>query len=139
MANVRITDLDLIPFSSITSDDVFPIVDIDDDVTYKIDISGLTKYISSQANKWYIQSGETITVGSYSQKFIYGDLLIEGILLLEDDSNLFVINGNIELISGGNGIMSTATNTPHMSNIPTSAAGLAPGTIWNNGGVLNIV
>jgi hypothetical protein len=101
MANVRITDLDLIPFSSITSDDVFPIVDIDADVTYKIDISGLTKYISSQVNKWYIQSGETITVPSYSQKFIYGDLLIEGILLLEDDSNLFVINGNIELISGG--------------------------------------
>jgi len=101
MANVKITDLDLIPFSAITPDDVFPIVDIDANITYKLDISGLTKYISSENNKWYIQSGETITVGSYSQKFIYGDLLIEGELLLEDNSKLYVINGNIELISGG--------------------------------------
>jgi hypothetical protein len=43
----------------------------------------------------------------------------------------------------GSGICSTAANTTHVnclhfSNIPTSSAGLAPGTVWNNGGVLNI-
>ena len=43
----------------------------------------------------------------------------------------------------GQGITSTATNTTHVnclhfSNIPTSSAGLAPGTVWSNGGVLNI-
>jgi hypothetical protein len=29
-------------------------------------------------------------------------------------------------------------NCLHLSSLPTSAAGLAPGTVWNNGGVLNI-
>jgi hypothetical protein len=43
----------------------------------------------------------------------------------------------------GNGITSTAANTTHVnclhiSNIPTSSVGLAPGTVWSNGGVLNI-
>jgi hypothetical protein len=43
----------------------------------------------------------------------------------------------------GSGICSTAANTTHVnclhfSNIPTSSAGLAPGTVWSNGGVLNI-
>jgi hypothetical protein len=43
----------------------------------------------------------------------------------------------------GNGITSTAANTTHLnclhlSSLPTSSAGLAPGTVWNNSGVLNI-
>ena len=41
MANVKITDLDPIPFSSITTDDVFPIVDVSGDVTYKISLNQL--------------------------------------------------------------------------------------------------
>jgi hypothetical protein len=44
----------------------------------------------------------------------------------------------------GNGITSTAANTTHMnclhlSSLPTSAAGLAPGTVWNDSGTLKIV
>jgi hypothetical protein len=44
----------------------------------------------------------------------------------------------------GNDITSTAANTTHVnclhiSNIPTSSAGLAPGTVWRNGTVLEIV
>ena len=60
MANVKITDLDQIPFSSITTDDVFPIVDVDGDVTYKISLDQL---------KTYVNSGNTdvfVTGGTYS-------------------------------------------------------------------------
>jgi hypothetical protein len=43
----------------------------------------------------------------------------------------------------GSGISSTANNTLHInclhfSNIPTSSAGLAPGTVWNDTGTLKI-
>ena len=60
MANVKITDLDPIPFSSITTDDVFPIVDVSGDVTYKISLNQL---------KTYVNSGNTdvfVTGGTYS-------------------------------------------------------------------------
>jgi hypothetical protein len=44
----------------------------------------------------------------------------------------------------GSGILSTAANTTHVnclhfSNIPTSSAGLAPGTVWSDSGMLCIV
>ena len=111
MANVKITDLDLIPFSSITIDDVFPIVDVSGDVTYKINLNQLSQYLSGFNNRWYIESGETITIVSNTQSFIYGDLLIYGSLNLEDNSKLFVVNGNIELISGGT---ITGNGTTHL-------------------------
>ena len=41
MANIRITDLDLIPFSTITVDDVFPLVDVSGNTTYKINLNQL--------------------------------------------------------------------------------------------------
>jgi len=101
MANVKITDLDLIPFSSITVDDVFPIVDVSGDTTYKINLNQLSNYLSGFNNRWYIESGETITVRTNTQSFIYNDLIVYGNLVLEDNSKLFVVNGSIELISGG--------------------------------------
>jgi hypothetical protein len=44
----------------------------------------------------------------------------------------------------GSGICSTASNTTHInclhfSNIPTSSAGLAPGTVYSDSCVLKIV
>lgn len=100
MANVRITDLNSIPFSSITIDDVFPIVDVGGDVTYKINLEKLSKYLSGFNNRWYIESGETITIVENTQSFIYGDLVVFGELSLENNSKLVVLNGNVE-ISGG--------------------------------------
>ena len=75
MANVKITDLDLIPFSSITIDDVFPIVDVSGDVTYKINLNQLSQYLSGFNNRWYIESGETITIVSNTQSFIWSILI----------------------------------------------------------------
>jgi hypothetical protein len=143
MANVRITDLDLIPFSSITIDDVFPIVDITDDVTYKIDLEQLGKYLSGFNNRWYIESGETITVRTNTQSFIYGDLFIYGELVLEDNSKLFVVNGNIELISGGT---ITGDGTTHLIDIPEFDTYVTGGTysagtatfINNKGGIFTV-
>jgi len=101
MANIRITDLDLVPFSSITVDDVFPLVDVSGNTTYKINLNQLSNYLSGFNNRWYIESGETITVRTNTQSFIYNDLIVYGNLVLENNSKLFVVNGNIELISGG--------------------------------------
>jgi hypothetical protein len=100
MANVRITDLNLIPFSSITVDDVFPIVDVLGDITYKINLNELSQYLSGFNDRWYIESGETITIVKNTQSFIYGDLIVGGELILEDNSKLVVLNGNI-IVSGG--------------------------------------
>jgi hypothetical protein len=101
MANVKITDLDLISFSSITTDDVFPLVDVSGNTTYKINLNQLSNYLSGFNNRWYIESGETITVRTNTQSFIYNDLIVYGNLVLEDNSKLFVVNGNIELINDG--------------------------------------
>ena len=100
MANIRITDLDLIPFSSITVDDVFPLVDVSGNTTYKINLNQLNNYLSGFDSRWYIESGETITVRTNTQNFIYGDLIVNGELMLEDNSKLIVLNGDI-IVSGG--------------------------------------
>lgn len=51
-------------------------------------------------NQWIIESGDTITVKTNTQSFIYGDLIVEGLLNLEVDSKLVVLNGNI-IYNGG--------------------------------------
>ena len=70
-------------------------------------LTGVTDYVLSKlniepsvANRWHIPSGTTITVQGNSQNFIYGDLYIEGMLLLEEGSQLVVLNGDI-ILSGG--------------------------------------
>lgn len=47
MANVKITDLPQINFSSITNNDVIPIVDVDSNTTSKVLISDLTTFFST--------------------------------------------------------------------------------------------
>jgi uncharacterized Zn-binding protein involved in type VI secretion len=51
-------------------------------------------------NKNYIPSGETFTVPNGYQNFVYGDVIIEGTLNIEENGELVVLNGNI-IISGG--------------------------------------
>jgi hypothetical protein len=59
--------------------------------TYHIPYSSITQ---SFGNKWYIPTGETITVKSDYQYFIYGNIINDGTLILESNSELVVVNGN---------------------------------------------
>jgi hypothetical protein len=52
-------------------------------------------------NRWYIPSGTTVEIDSYSQSFIYGDLYVFGTLLLNENSQLIVLNGDVYTLSGG--------------------------------------
>jgi len=60
-------------------------------------ITGITKSLN---NEWLIASGDTVEIESFTQKFIYGDLYVLGTLLLNQNSQLIVLNGDI-IISGG--------------------------------------
>jgi hypothetical protein len=51
-------------------------------------------------NRWYIPSGETITVESDYQYFFYGDIIVDGLLQLSGNSQLVVLNGDI-ITTGG--------------------------------------
>jgi hypothetical protein len=135
MANKKITELPLILSGDISSNDVFPIVDVELDITNKVTvdqlkgyfISGLTDtYITggtfnpysgvitftnnlnqtfdiggfSVSDYRYVPSGVTVTVPTNTQKFIYGDTVIDGELIIEAGGELFVLNGNV-IASGG--------------------------------------
>lgn len=52
-------------------------------------------------NRWYIPSGTTVEIESYSQSFIYGDLYVLGELILNQNSQLIVLNGDVYNLSGG--------------------------------------
>jgi hypothetical protein len=103
MANKKITELPLILSGDISSNDVFPIVNVELDITNKVTVDQLKGYFISgttEQNYKYIPSGVTITVPTNTQKFIYGDIVIDGELIIEEDSELFVLNGNV-IASGG--------------------------------------
>ena len=62
---------------------------------YEVNLSSL-----NYGNKWVISSGTTVEVKENYQSFIYGDLYIQGTLLLNDNAQLVVLNGDI-ILSGG--------------------------------------
>jgi hypothetical protein len=51
-------------------------------------------------NRWYVPSDVIVEVPSDYQSFIYGDLYVEGLIKLNDNSQLVVLNGDI-ILSGG--------------------------------------
>lgn len=51
-------------------------------------------------NMWHIPSGNTVTIETDYQYFIYGDMIIEGTLQLSGGSQLVVLNGDL-IFSGG--------------------------------------
>jgi hypothetical protein len=51
-------------------------------------------------SRWYIPSGSTVEIGSYSQSFVYGDLYVLGELILNENSQLIILNGDL-ILSGG--------------------------------------
>ena len=42
-------------------------------------------------NRWFIPSGTTVEIESYSQSFIYGDLYVLGELILNQNSQLIIL------------------------------------------------
>jgi hypothetical protein len=102
-------------------------------------VSGIT---SNAGNQWLIPTGDTVTVESNYQYFIYGDLIVVGTLILEPNSQLVVINGDV-INSGG-----TITNNGTISDIEiplfdTKVTGgtYSAGTITftnNSGGTFNV-
>jgi hypothetical protein len=70
-------------------------------------------------NQWIINSANTVTVKTNSQSFIYGDLIVEGLLILEVNSKLVVLNGDI-ILNGGSIIGDGITQ---LVEIPTNIWG----------------
>ena len=75
--------------------------------------SGIT---SNPGNRWYIPSGETVTIASTYQGFIYGDLVVDGTLNLEDDSQIVILNGT--LINTGGTINASSGATIYVTDTP---------------------
>ena len=85
------------------------------DISFKINGSG---------NRWHIPSGTTVTIDTDFQDFIYGDLFVEGVLNLELNSKLIVLNGNV-YISGGT---ITGLGTIYLIDLPTFDTYVTGGT-----------
>jgi hypothetical protein len=77
--------------------------------------SGIT---SNPGNRWYIPSGETVTIDSTYQGFIYGDLTVDGTLNLEDDSQIVILNGT--LINTGGTINASSGATIYITDTPNT-------------------
>jgi hypothetical protein len=104
MANKRIDQLNP-NLENLNGSELIPIFDTSTNTTERITFNQLFSFIDTQldllgSNKWFIPSGTTITVSRNNQNFIYGDLYVEGVLNLEEDSQLVVLNGDI-ILSGG--------------------------------------
>ncbi len=92
-----------IPITGISSDDIYLTGGTYDNslVTLTDNKGDLIQFnIDVTTNKWHVPSGTTLTVKNGFQSFIYGDLYVEGVLSLEDEAQLVVLNGDI-ILSGG--------------------------------------
>ena len=75
-------------------------------------------------NRWFVPSGQTLTTPSNFQSFIYGDLVVEGTLSLEDNSQLVILNGDI-ILSGGTII---GSGTTYIVDLPETDLHVTSGT-----------
>ena len=84
-------------------------------------------------NRWYIPSGTTVEIEQYSQSFIYGDLYVLGELILNQNSQLIVLNGDVYTLSGG-----TISNSGQINlvDLPTFGDLITSGTY--TGGTLTL-
>jgi hypothetical protein len=85
-------------------------------------------------SRWFIPSGSTVEIGSYSQSFVYGDLYVLGELILNDNSQLIILNGNL-ILSGGTISISGSGQTV-LINLPTFNDLITSGTY--SGGTLTL-
>jgi hypothetical protein len=70
-------------------------------------------------NRWFISSEETITIDSFYQSFIYGDVVVEGTLDIKENAQLVVLNGNL-ISSGGTIVQSGDTYLIDLPLVDTS-------------------
>lgn len=149
------------PFNDITTGSVLSWADVDNNFIYlkgesihsgytlnnqlilqKINGNNINidlEQFSDEGNRWFIPYGEVFEVPSDYQSFIYGDLYVNGLLKLNDNSQLVVLNGDIILSGGsisGNG-STLLVNLPEFDTVVTGATfntvtGVA--TFTNNSG-----
>jgi hypothetical protein len=70
--------------------------------------NGFIDVVINRYDRWYVPSGQTLTIPNGFQSFIYGDFLVEGTIDLQENGQLVVLNGDI-LLSGGTIIGSGTT------------------------------
>jgi hypothetical protein len=95
---------------------------------------------SNSGNRWYIPSGETVNIDSTYQGFIYGDLVIDGTINVDIDSQLVVVNGDIILTGGtitGAGTVYTV-DTPNTYVIGGTYSSGTTSFFNNSGGTFDV-
>jgi hypothetical protein len=90
---------------------------------------------SLYGNYWHIPVGDVVEVDEDHQMFIYGDLYIEGLLKLNDNSQLVVLNGDI-ILSGGS---ISGNGTTLAVDLPMVDTKVVSGSYNGNTGVLTLV
>jgi hypothetical protein len=110
------------PFNDITTGSVLSWADVDNNFIYlkgEIIHSGYTsgnslilekingstinldlEQFGDEGNRWYVPANKVVEVPSDYQSFIYGDLYLEGLVKLNDNSQLVVLNGDV-IMNGG--------------------------------------
>ena len=118
MADKRITDLPLIFSGDVTSTDVLPIVDVNLDITNKIEVDQLKSYILTGVNDYYVTGG-TYSGGTLTLNRQNGSVTINGFTTGNTGTSLYEVGsgldstqrvgvnslalGNISIIAGGSG------------------------------------
>jgi hypothetical protein len=148
MADKRITDLPLILSGDVTSTDVLPIVDVNLDITNKIEVDQLKSYILTGVNDFYVTGGTysngTITLGRqngsvsisglYTGETSYVNSLTTGTGLSADTTtgNVTIINTDpdqVVSISGGTNVDVTGT----YPNFNIALTGLSDNNTYTTG------
>lgn len=152
------------PFNDITTGSVLSWADVDNnfiylkgELIYSAETSGTNLILNkingnnitinldefgAEGNMWHIPSGTTVEIAENFQSFIFGDLYIEGLLKLNDGSQLVVLNGDIILSGGsisGNGT-TLLVDLPTFNTVVTGGTYSNGTTIFtnNSGGIFSV-
>jgi len=79
---------------------------------------------NSLNNRWHVPLGTTVVIDDGYQGFVYGDLYVEGLIELNGDSQLVIVNGDV-ILSGGT---ISGTGTTYLVNLPTYNTFVTGGT-----------
>ena len=90
--------------------------------SFSIDLSSVIS--NSLNNRWHVPVGTTVVVNDGYQGFVYGDLYVEGLIELNGDSQLVVVNGDI-IMSGGT---ISGTGVTYLVDLPTYDSFVTGGT-----------
>jgi len=83
-----------------------------------IDSNGYIKTVpqlGGVGNMWYVPYGYTLMIPDNYQSFVYGDVIVEGVIDLQTNAQLVVLNGNI-ILSGGSIVGSGTTYLVTLGN-----------------------